>query len=88
MIPRSKSSGHQEEMVMEAIGSAIIVEAMIIYLMIAPSSTSECQAQARRTMKMIKKPSSTRRPQPRRNHQTSPTTRRRVNIVLSWSMNG
>jgi hypothetical protein len=45
-------------------------QAMIIYHMIAPSLTSECQAQ------------------PRRNHPTSPITRRRVNIILSWSMNG
>jgi hypothetical protein len=88
MIPRSKSSGHQEEMVKEAIGSDIIVEAMIIYHMIAPSQTSEYQAQARRTMRMTKMPSTTRKAHPRRNHQTSPTTRRRVNIVLSWSMNG
>jgi hypothetical protein len=74
--------------VREAIGSDAIVEAMIIYHMIAPSPTSEFQAQARRTMKMIKMPSTTRRAQPRRNHQASPTTRRRVNIVLSWLMNG
>jgi hypothetical protein len=32
--------------VREAIGSATIVEAMIIYHMIAPSPTSESQAQA------------------------------------------
>jgi hypothetical protein len=87
MIPRSKSFGHQEEIVKGAIGSAIIVEAMIIYHMIAPSPTSEYQAQERRTMRMINMPSTTRRAHPRRNHQTSPTTRR-VNIVLSWSMNG
>jgi hypothetical protein len=53
-----------------------------------PSPTSESQAQERRTMKMTKMPSTTRRALPRRSHQTSPTTRRRVNIVLSWSMNG
>jgi hypothetical protein len=88
MIPRSKSFRHQEEVVREAIGSATIVEAMIMYHMIAPSPTSECQAQARRTMKMINMPSTTRRAPPRRNHKTSPTTRRRVNIVLSWSING
>jgi hypothetical protein len=88
MIPRSKSSGHQEEVVREAIGSATIVEAMIIYLMIAPSPTSESQAQARRTMNMTKMPSTTRRALPRKSLQTSPTTRRRVNIVLYWSMNG
>jgi hypothetical protein len=64
------------------------VEAMIIYHMIAPSPTSESQAQARRTMKMKKMPSTTRRAHPRRSHQTSPTARRMVNIVLSWSMNG
>jgi hypothetical protein len=82
MIPRRKSFGNQEEVVREAIGSAKIVEAMIIYHMIAPSPTSKCQAQARRTMKMIKMPSTTRRAQPKRNHQTRPTTRRRVNIIL------
>jgi hypothetical protein len=88
MIPRSKSFGHQEEMVKETIGSAIFVEAMIIYHMIAPSRTSKYQAQARRTMKMRRMPSTTRSAHPRRRHPTSPTTRRRVNIVLSWSMNG
>jgi hypothetical protein len=88
MIPRSKSFGHQEEVVREAIGSATIVDVMIIYHMIAPSPTSEFQAQARRTMKMTKMSSTTRRAHQRRSHQTSPTTRRRVNIVLSWSMNG
>jgi hypothetical protein len=88
MIPRSKSFGHKKEMVKEAIGSAIIVGAMIIYHMIAPSPTSEYQAQARRTMRMRRMPSTTRRAHPRRSHPTSPTTRRRVNIVLSWSMNG
>jgi hypothetical protein len=36
VMPRSKSFGHQEEMVKEVIGSAIIVEAMIIYHMISP----------------------------------------------------
>jgi hypothetical protein len=35
MIPRSKSFRHQEEVVREAIRSATIVEAMIIYHMIA-----------------------------------------------------
>jgi hypothetical protein len=74
--------------VREAIGSATIEEVMIISHMIAPSLTSECQAQARRTMKMTKMPSTTRRAHPRKSHQTSPTTRRRVNIVLYWSMNG
>jgi hypothetical protein len=88
MIPRSKSFGHQEEMVNEAIGSAIIVEAMIIYHMIAPSPTSEYQAQARRTKRMREMQSTIRRAHPRRSHQTSPTTRRRANIVLSWSING
>jgi hypothetical protein len=88
MIPRSKSSELQEEVVREAIRSATIVEAMIISHMIAPSPTSECQTQARRTMKMTKMPSTTRRSHPRKSHQTSPTTRRRVNIVLYWSMNG
>jgi hypothetical protein len=78
MIPISKSSGHQEEVVREAIGSATIVEAMIISHMISPSPTSECQAQARRTMKMTKMPSTTRRAHPRKSHQTSPTTKRRV----------
>jgi hypothetical protein len=39
MISSRKSFGHQEEMVKEAIGSAIIVEAMIIYHMIAPMRT-------------------------------------------------
>jgi DUF438 domain-containing protein len=86
MIPRSKSSGHQEEMVMEAIESAIIVEAMIIYHMIAPSPTSECQEKNDEDDKDAKyyKKSSTKK----KNHQTSPTKRRRVNIVLSWSING
>jgi hypothetical protein len=70
-------------MVNEEIESATIVEAMIIYHMIAPSPTSEYQAQARRTMRMRKMPSTTRRAHPRRSHQTSPTTRRRANIVLS-----
>jgi hypothetical protein len=88
MIQRSKSFRHQEEMVKEAIGSATIMEAMIIYHMIAPSPISEYQAQARRTMRMRKMPSTTRRTHPRRSHQTSPTTRTRANIVLSWSMNG
>jgi hypothetical protein len=37
---------------MEAIGSATIVEAMIIYHMIVPSPTSMYQTQARRTMRM------------------------------------
>jgi hypothetical protein len=83
MIQRSKSFGHQEEVVREAIGSATIVEAMIIYHMIAPSPTSESQAQARRTMKMTKMPSTTRRALPRRSHTTRPTTRRRVNIIIS-----
>jgi hypothetical protein len=67
--PRNKSFGHQEEMVKEAIGSAIIVEAMIIYHMIAPSPTSEYQAQARITMKMRRMPSTTRRAHPRRRIQ-------------------
>jgi hypothetical protein len=40
MIPKSKSSSHEEEVVREAIGSATIVEAMIISHMIAPSPTS------------------------------------------------
>jgi hypothetical protein len=75
-------------MVKEAIGSATIVEAMIIYHMIVPSPTSMYQSQAKRTMRMRRMPSTTRRVHPRRNHQTSPTTRRRSNIVLSWSMNG
>jgi hypothetical protein len=88
MILRSKSSDHQEEVVREAIGSATIVVAMIISHMIAPSLTSECQTQARRMMKMTRMPSTTRRTHPRKSHETSPTTRRRVNIVLSWSMNG
>jgi hypothetical protein len=88
MIPRSKSFGHQEEVVREAIESAKIVEAMIIYHMISPSPTRESQAQARRTMKVTKMPSTIRRALLRRSHQTSPTTRRRVNIVLSWLMNG
>jgi hypothetical protein len=70
-------------MVNEEIESATIVEAMIIYHMIAPSPTSEYQAQARRTMRMRKMSSTTRRAHPRRSHQTSPTTRRRANIVLS-----
>jgi hypothetical protein len=33
-------------------------------------------------------PSTTRRAHPRKSHQTRPTTRRRVNFVLYWSMNG
>jgi hypothetical protein len=77
MIPRSKSFRHQEEMVKEAIGSATTVEAIIIYHMIAPSLTSEYQAQGRRTMRMRNMPITTRRAYPRRSHQTSPTTRRR-----------
>jgi hypothetical protein len=85
--PKKQKFGHQEEMVKETIGSATIVEVMIIYHMISPSPTSEYQAQARRTMRMRKMPSTTRS-LPRRSHQTSPTTRRRVKIVLSWSMNG
>jgi hypothetical protein len=88
MILISKSSGHQKEAVREAIESATIVVAMIISHIIAPSPTSECQSLARRTMKMTRMPSTTRRTHPRKNHQTSPTTRRRVDIVLSWSMNG
>jgi hypothetical protein len=88
MTSRSRSFGHQEEVVREAIVSATIVEAMIIYHMIAPSPTSDSQAQARRMMKMTNMPRTTRRAHPRISHQTSPTTRRRVNIVLSWSMNG
>jgi hypothetical protein len=53
-----------------------------------PSPTSMYQAQPRRTMRMRRMPSTIRRVNPRRNHQTSPTTRRRANIIFSWSMNG
>jgi hypothetical protein len=89
MILRRTSFVHQEKVVKEAIGSATIVESMIIYHMSVPRPTSVSQAQARRTMMMVRRMASiTRRAHLRRRLLTSPTTRRRVNIVVSWSISG
>jgi hypothetical protein len=53
-----------------------------------PKHDKRVSSSSKKTKMMRKMPSTTRRAHSRRSHQTSLTTRRRANIVLSWSMNG